>query len=59
MLVVDVYKKAQWEISDDDDAASRARKSESQPFPFVRTCITMAMGNQLAIPSLRFFYYAC
>jgi golgi to ER traffic protein 4 len=27
MLVVEVYNKAEWEISSDDDAASRARKS--------------------------------
>jgi hypothetical protein len=29
MLVVEVYNKAEWEISDDNDAVSRARKSES------------------------------
>lgn len=45
MLVVDVYKKAEWEISDEDDAASRVRKSESKPFLFVRACIMTAMGN--------------
>jgi hypothetical protein len=27
MLVVEVYDKAEWEISDDDDTASRTRKS--------------------------------